>query len=194
MKVLTSLIAGAAALACSAAHAATLQVSQSSASVFSFYLDGGSLNGNFNVVTFKAIAHPPAQFRNPSSGLSGGVPRPPGQALTYYNRQLNSDPFDIEGGLGWSVLGVTNTSSELSFTGGPLGQVITTEGQPGNRLFLANVDMTPGGQGTATVQLIQFGVLAQEITVPFPWPEPTGGSLAAIALPWGLAATRRRRV
>lgn len=156
------------ALATPRAHAASLSV-VTIANVRSIYLDGGAENGTFNTVIFKAtpglmivtLVNAAGQavgpvlnaapglddpvgylpFGNLSNGLTGNIPRPAGQPFTYYNRMLDGDPLD--GGMGWSLVGVVRTSTELAFAGGPLGANISTSSQPGGRLFLANLYHIP---------------------------------------------------
>jgi hypothetical protein len=166
MKLIFTMAAGVCVLAGSASNAAILSIIHGAPRAFSVYLDGQSLNGNFDTVIFKATTLPagtptisvqlvsagtiqqelvqvlfPAvgPFLNPSGGLSGGEPRPPGQQLTYINRLLNAEPFEFPGALGWTVLGLVNNPGELSFVGGPLGAKINTATEPGGRLFLANL-------------------------------------------------------
>jgi hypothetical protein len=82
---------------------------------------------------------PSRRFDRLGGGHVAGMPRPPGQQYTDINRLLNSDPLDFEGGLNWSIVGLTRTPTEVSFTGGPLGGEISTADQPNGRLFLANL-------------------------------------------------------
>jgi len=194
MNRLRLVVASLAMLACSAAHAAAIYVEESSANpgAFAIYLDGQSHNGNFNVVDFKVSPVAPATFQNVNSGLSAGVPRPPGQAFTYYNQLLNSDPVDFPGGLNWSLLGVVRTSTQVAFAGSPLGQQISTTGQPGGKLFLANIYM-PTGMAHGTVQLIDAGLLRQQIDFAFPIPEPAILGLSGFAMLVGLIRSNFRR-
>lgn len=138
----------------------------------SIYLDGGAENGLFSFIVFKALPNigvsaelrndrgdlvtmvntpwssgaplPGRVFANLTAGFIARVPRPAGQAFTYRNRVLDRDPAEPEvPGLGWTQLGIVINANELSFTGGPLGSVINTSGQPGGRLFIANVYLIP---------------------------------------------------
>ena len=110
---------------------------------------------------------------------------------------LDADPADSEtpGGLKWTIVGAVSNSNSLSFAGGPLGSKITTPPAPG--LFLANVNV-PQGLGTYKVQIINAGVLVQELTPLLAQdyfeilPEPTAAALAGLALV-GAATARRSR-
>ena len=136
--------------------------------ISSLYLSGGTDNGQFDTIIFDATAAardqvrvqlvndgvilrslnatladltPPSQmvFLNQNSGNRAGLPRPAGEPFTYMNRMINADPNDVEGALGWTVLGRINTPGELSFTAGPRGGRIDTSAQPNGELFLANI-------------------------------------------------------
>ena len=194
MKHTFSLPAVVSVVACSVANAASVTVVTSSTSptAYSIYLNGESANGNFDTVFVKLLPNPGSQFTNQNSGLSAGVPRPAGQPFSYRNRLLDADPADFPGGLGWTILGAVNTANELSFTGGPLGGKIDT-GNPtlsAPGLFLVNVNM-PTGYSIYQVQIINGGVLVQDINGPLLDPEPSAAILGSMAIV-GLAAIRRR--
>lgn len=171
----------------STAHAASLHLNSPTPDVFSVYLDGLTENGSFDTVVFNAtptgvtvdlkngetlvqsrssiytLEDP--QIPRTFTKLTTGAGRPAGDPFTYINRALDADP--VEGGKGWTLQGVVINSTRLSFIGGTPGQMITTASEPGGRLFLANLNA--------------------------PWvPEPTSAVLAAILIPFALAATRRR--
>jgi hypothetical protein len=156
--------------AAASANAATVttETSASTPYAFSIYLNGSPQNDNFNAIDLVATSAgvhvrlvdagsviqdlnvlfplenaPLGSFSNLNSGLLAGVPRPAGQAFTYYNRMLDADPIDFPDSLGWTILGIVRTPTELSFAGGPLGKVISTAGQPNGRLFLANIYAPP---------------------------------------------------
>jgi hypothetical protein len=163
MKTIAALTVALLVTATSTARAASLIV-EHAGGTHTVYLDGAQHNGNFDTIYFEA--HPNAiellmiragvlvqqinyvpslaepqmgLFANLNSGLSAGLPRPPGLAYTNNNRTLDADPIDVPQSQGWTIIGVTRTPSEVSFTGGPLGGTISTAGQPGGRLFLANL-------------------------------------------------------
>jgi hypothetical protein len=173
-------------ITCGSANAAYLQILPASTPhVQSIYLNGENLNGNSEVIIFKAtpdsvrvqllntlgivlqdlnVAYsldnaPLGPFANLNGGFLAGAPRPVGQASTYYNRMLDADPFDFPGALGWTVWNVVRTSSELSFVGEPLGGKITTAKQPGGLLFLANL-YAPSVPEPTTFGLLSVAVLA----------------------------------
>jgi hypothetical protein len=178
-----------AVLLCVPAAAAELTYQQFGNSV-AIYLDGQELNGYFNVVDVLIEPVAPTIFTNVGFGIEPGI-RPPGQPFTYINRLLNADPLDEPNSLGWSLLGITRTSTRVAFAGSPLGQKIDTSGQPDGNLFLANVHLSsplPQGGFKARVQLIDVGNLVADLTVV---PEPTGFAVCLAGL-LGLATARRR--
>jgi hypothetical protein len=188
MKKILSIAVALSALACTTLNAATLNV-VTNGQVSSLYLNGGVDNGNFDAVDLLVTPATGTQFANPSNGNVSGAPRPAGDAFTYANRALGADPGDFPGvGLGWTILGLTQTADQVSFGGGPLGAKINTNGD----LFLANI-MLPAGAAPATarVQVISAGNILQEFNTPVPVPEPMTAGLASIAL-LGVAALRRR--
>jgi hypothetical protein len=92
--------------------------------------------------------------------------------------------------LGWSLLGTSITAQSLGFSGGPLGQTISTAAEPDGRLFIANAHFDLLGQGVAKVQLSDaLGNIVANLEAPFGVPEPAG--LAWIGLV-GLATRIRR--
>jgi hypothetical protein len=201
MKFLRPLALGLAVLAASSAFGTTvsppamLHIVRSAAfpSVHSVYLDGGVYNGAFDVVTFQARAESPSSLRNLNSGFVAGVPRPAGAPFTYFNRLLDADPAEFSHGLGWTLIGITRNALELSYTAGSLFEPIDTASQPDNRVFLANLDVTPGGTASVRVQLIDgrsgVGVMRTELTAVVPIPEPSavglmGMGVALVAARW----------
>jgi len=156
------------------------------ARIWSFYLNIRPDEGPYDTVAFYASSFS-STFLNQNNGLVGGVPRPPGEPFTYWNRNLTRST--AEGGLGWIVLGPVNTPSELSFTGGVLGGTISTAEQPGGNLFLANVQSM---SGTVQAQLIRGGELKQTLFTFFPPAEPTSSIIAGLGLV-GLIIVRRLR-
>jgi hypothetical protein len=179
--------------ACSTASAARLATNHYGSGVWALFLDGEAANGGFDTIFLRTTPGAPEVFTNPNSGVSAGVPRPAGAPFTYPNRMLNGDPGDIPGALGLSQFGLVNTSSELSYTVASLGGTITTASQPGNLLFLANVDLPDANSdGQVTVQLLKRGDLVQELFMQFPpFPEPSAFVLAACSLT-GLSLIRRQ--
>jgi hypothetical protein len=178
--------------ACASAEAASLHlVPAATNSSWAIYLDGSPQNGDFNAVKFDATPVG-GTFLNTTGGLDGGVPRPPGQAFTYYNRLLNADPLDFPASLQWTLLGISANANLLGFTGGPLGLSISTAGQPGGRLFLGNVLPSAGGSFIAKVQLSNAAgnIVADLQAVPVP--EPTSAAVVGAAMAiWTLSRRRR---
>jgi hypothetical protein len=195
MKTIFAFALGLLVIGSSVTNAASLSVTQT-ADAYSFFLEGGADNGNFDTIFFKSTATAPAVFTNTNGGLVSGAPRPAGQAFTYPNRMLNGDPGDIEGALGLSQFGLVNNTGELSFTVASLGGTITTAGQAGG-LFLGNVNM-PGttSGGVATVQVLRLGSLVSESTISFGGvviPEPATIAMAGLGMIGMVAAARRRQ-
>jgi hypothetical protein len=190
MKHITAFAAAAIAFACSASKAALLTVEPpfSANGVYSFYLHGESTT--FNGVAFSVKPHcPELPFQNVTSGFVVGLPRPAGQNFTYRNRLLDTptDDPEIPGGKGWTLLGVVNTPQEIAFSGGPLGQTISTAGEPGGKLFLANFKLPLGGGLVAELQLVNGAdtVHAQTFMIPLTphecVPEPAALALAIMS-------------
>jgi hypothetical protein len=156
----------------------------------SFFLDGQELNGHFNAIDVVIEPVAPTIFTNISL-LPEQPIRPPGEPFTYENALLGADPMENANGLGWSILGLTRTSTRLAFAGGPLGLLIDTSGQPDGNLFLGNVYLSsplPQGGFTARVQLVDAGNLVADLTAV---PEPAGVAVCVAGL-LGLATSRRR--
>jgi hypothetical protein len=199
MKTIVGLAAGIAVLHCAVANAATMSIitqSNGANRIYTIYLAGGPDNGNFNTVILEATPTAGKEFLNFCSGLSSGAPRPPGTPFTYRNRALDIDPADPDNpgiGLGWSLLGVTNTATKQSFTGGPLGQNISTASQPQGRLFLANLYLNAAANGLVKITGVNSGGgLVFAIAEPLLDPEPTAAILAG-TMALALTAFGRRR-
>ncbi|BBO31466.1 PEP-CTERM sorting domain-containing protein [Lacipirellula parvula] len=165
--------------------------------IWTVYLNGGALNGNFNAISFEAVPTGGAIFEAVSAGL-GGIPRPPGMKFTYRNRALDIDPDDpdLPGiGKGWTVLSPVNIATKVAFSGGPLGKTISTAAEPDGKLFLANfyTPTSPGGTFSARVILVNgITTVADETLVPPLVPEPTACGLLLLGMV-GVAAVRRGR-
>jgi hypothetical protein len=173
------------------ASAASVSFTQNGDAI-SIFLDGGAQNGAFDTIFFQLRPVAPALFtNNNNSRNAAGVPRPAGQAFTYYNGMLDADPLDFPGALGLTQVGLINTPQELSFTVGKLGGTITTADQPDGDLFLANVNLQGSVFFEGRVQLISGGALIQEFVIPR-IPEPAGALLALVAAPVLLSAARRK--
>jgi hypothetical protein len=157
--------------------------------IYTFYVDGESLNGGYETIYFQAKATPPGKFANFANGYSiAGIPRPPGQSFTYPNNMLVTDPLDFPGGLRLMRLGLRNLGPELSYTVGNLFGTITTANEPNGDLFLANLYVPDSTAFTATVQLISAGTVVFEATQTIP--EPAAGLVALVGLS-NLLAFRR---
>ena len=180
------------ALLGSAATAASLSVDQVG-NVFSLYLNGQGFNGQFNVVATEIIPAAPAAFANISTGLNGLTPRSPGEPFTFRSRWLDAPVLD--GGQGWSILGITVAPNLVKFDGAPLGLQIDTSAQPGGRLFLANVVLPYGATATANVDLVGNGQYLAHLSTTFATgnvPEPATLILAGLSM-GGVCFLRRRR-
>ncbi|MBX3434536.1 MAG: PEP-CTERM sorting domain-containing protein [Pirellulales bacterium] len=177
----------------SAVQAASLQLQNVGNGVYSLYLLGEELNGEFDTIFLTATPGGGSQFTALQSGLVGGAPRPAGAPNTYRNRNLGADPLDFEDGLGLSEFGIQSTANLQEGTFAALGGTISTAAQPGGRLFLWNFNMgSPSATGSGHVELIRSGVVGANL--PFSIvPEPATFVLAGISM-LGLAAVRRRMV
>lgn len=174
------------------ASAASLSVDQVG-NVFSLYLNGQGFNGQFNVVAAEVIPASPAAFANIDAGLNGLTPRSAGEPFTFLSRWLDAPVVD--GGLDWSILGITVSPSLVKFDGSPLGLQIDTSTQPGGRLFLANVVLPYGATVTANVDLVGNGQYLAHLSTTFatgPIPEPATLMLAGLSM-GGMLFLRRRR-
>lgn len=193
MKYLIAILLVTGAVAPSPAAAATLTVRSYPNNVYALYLRGESTV--FNAVEL-TVTPAGSAFQNTLSGVFNGAPRPPGQPFTYRNRALDADPYgpDLPGiGKGWSLGGVVNTSTKLSFAGGPLGQDITTATEPNGELFLANIMLEDSSSSaTAVLRVLNgFASLPTQI-LHFPLPEPTTAGMGVMSL-LGLMALRPSR-
>jgi hypothetical protein len=190
MKYLAAMAAAACALACTATNAARLEIDwpTSANGVYSFFLHGEMTT--FNGVGFSV--KPVFQFLDVTSGLVAGAPRPPGDPFTYRNRLLDADPSEFLNSKQWTLLGIVNTPQEIAFSGGPLGQNIKTNTEPGGRLFLANIKLQRGGGGAAwSLQLVN-GVDTVLSVQGYLLPEPAATAIAGMGLVGVMAAHRRR--
>jgi PEP-CTERM motif-containing protein len=126
-------------VACSTTSAAFLTVISNN-NALAYYLDGSGRNGSFDEIRFDSRIYGKPIFTGNNSGLVSGSPRPAGQALTYPNRMLNSDPLDDPTFLGFVISDLSNQPRWLSFTVTNPHGGITTATQPQGWLFLANVN------------------------------------------------------
>lgn len=176
----------------SIASAASLSVDQVG-NVFSLYLNGFGFNGQFDVVGAEVIPAAPALFASIDSGLNGLAPRSAGEPFTFRSRWLDAPVVD--GGQGWSVLGITTSPTLVTFAGSPLGQKIDTSTQPGGRLFLANVVLPIGATATANVELVGNGLTLANLSTTFATgnvPEPATLTLAGLSMGTVFFLRRRR--
>ncbi|WP_428308391.1 hypothetical protein [Lacipirellula sp.] len=136
------------------ASATTLSRETNPNGSISVYLDGESLNGNFDYLKFRARPMGGSSFLNAQNAFetASGILRPAGALFTYRNRRLDFDPNDPDNpgvGKGWQILNPINASQQVSFEGGPLTGKISTAGEPLGRLFLANFVMPAGSDAGA---------------------------------------------
>jgi hypothetical protein len=163
------------ASACSAANAALLTVEPagiSSNGVYTLYLAGESTV--FNALGLSVKPNGDAMFLNLPAIIGLGIPRPPGGPYTDRNRALDEDPSEYPASRGWTLLGVQTNANGIVFSGGPLGRLIDTSGEPDGKLFLANLMLPPGATATATLQLVNGVDTVYTQTLQFPIPEPAG--------------------
>jgi hypothetical protein len=180
MKATLVLTIGLALIGCDTAHAASLSYTQN-VTAFAIFVDGEEHNDNFDTIYFRVTPNSPAVFTR--IAMLFGVPRLPGDPLTYPNQMLNADPGDIPGGLALSQFGLIRTPEEMSFTVAKLGGIISTASEPNGDLFLGNINM-PGAGATAnvTVQLLRAGSLVEQLTAVVPIPEPAALAMAGMGM------------
>ena len=171
--------------------AAYLSVSMNSNSSVSVYLNGESLNGNFDSFKFRALPLEGQSFLSLNSGLTAGAPRPAGNPFTYRNRLLDADPLDFPDSKGWAIVNPITSLNEVSFAGGSLNGKISTAGEPEGRLFLANLAPSGTGFGAARVDISLFNEGQLVFTT---LPEPSSCLLCALAIPAMLATRERVRI
>src|SRR4051794_37689579 len=125
MKRLAALLAVSVAAVSSSAVAAPIYSVTASPhganTAYSLYMD---TNGTvMNAIDMQATPTLPATFLG-TGGVAIFIPRPAGQAFTYRNRLLDTDPADpdVSGGKGWTLIAPTTTATLVTISGGPLGQ------------------------------------------------------------------------
>jgi hypothetical protein len=196
MKRIAALLAVCVAAAASSAYAAPIYsvtaTPQGGNTAYSLYVD---TNGTaFNGLDMQATPTAPATWVNPNGGLNAGVPRPAGQAFTYRNRFLDTDPLDDPNGKGWTLVAPTTTAALVTISGGPLGSNISSAAEPGGKLFLANFLLPNGSTGNAVMKTVLGSQTVDVQTIPIgaAIPEPATLSLAGLSLLGLVAASRRK--
>ncbi len=197
----TALLAVSVATTVSAASLSVTTTGTGVNTAYSVYLNGGADNDNFDTINMIATPTSGNTFLNPNTGLASSFPRSPGEPSTFRNRFLDRDPGEGDGGRGYSQFGAVQTTAGLEFTVAALGGTISTAGEPGGNLFLANFNINtpignPSALGQATVTIFSAGnVVGTPLTVTFPdaIPEPATLAMAGMGLVGIIAASRRRK-
>ena len=147
-------------VAAASSDAASLSLTKSPANgSYQIYLNGESTM--FDTFSFRMNATS-GGFTNLDIGFNGFVPRGLGEPFTYINRYLAAHP--VQGGMGLTLVGEQSTTTALAFDALKWGGKVDTSGQPGGRLFLANVMLSPTANIPLVVQLIAGGPIVQTLT------------------------------
>jgi hypothetical protein len=194
MNRLAALLAVCVAAAASSAYAAPIysvtSTPQGVNTAYSLYINTNGLA--MNGLDMQATPLAGASFLTPGSGIVSGVPRPAGQAATYRNRYLDTDPADDPAGKGWLLVSPVTTAALVTISGGPVGSQISSASEPGQKLFLANFLLPAGAKGQAVLKAVNGAPVVDLQTIPLGVPEPATLGLAGLSLLGLVVASRRR--
>lgn len=169
----------------SATHAARIRVDEFGQDIYSVYLDGEELDGQFDTIIVDIAPDPGFSFANPDedgyvNGEHRGHHYVAGDDATFVNVLLCCHRgFIPQAGI--SLLGVSVTESGLEFAGGPLGRTIDTTFFGEGQFFVANI-VLPQGTATANMKLVRAGTIVADLTTAFGVPEPTSVVLLGLGL------------
>lgn len=176
--------------------AASLSLTKSCANgSYQIYLNGESTVFDTFSLHFSAVV---GDFTNLDIGFDGFVPRGLGEPFTYVNRYLGAHP--VQGGMGLTLVGEQSTAKILAFDATKLGGKVDTSGQPGGRLFLANLMLPQPGVWVGEVRLIAGGQTVQALSPVIPLtgipclPEPSSAFLIAVGIAVGFSRKINNRL